>query len=160
MCMWNCTKASGNCAYSDKADEDDVAVRRGMSLEASSLEVRRSKAAIQKIMVLDRYVDFLKSKKKDVTNENVEADPYLNSLRDVGFAWNDMFRMNLTLFVELCRKKNYKAFIRENKAVIKFKLASILGVREAVVKKVMNRSKTFRKKKTPIAVVIHKMPQR
>lgn len=158
--MWHCTKASGNCTYSDRADDTDVALRRGMSLEAAALEIRRSKSAIQKILILDRYVEFVKAKRGRKLHEEVEADPFLRSLKDIGFAWNDLFGMTLTLFVELCRKKNYKAFVKENKAIGKFKLASILGLREAVLKKVSNRSKSFGRKKKPIAVVINQSPKR
>ena len=147
-CMWRNTKKEGNCGYDEKADDTERAIALGMSLEEAALEIRRSKNAIQKIMVLDKYVDFVRTRipKVDIATEIYE-DTFLNHQVGLGLVWNEMFNMNLPLFVELCRRTNYKAFLKAHPGMTKFKLASILGVRESVLVKVVNRCKSLVRKK-------------
>lgn len=147
-CLWHDKKKAGNCGFNERGDETDQAVKMGLSLEEMSQEVRRSKSAIQKIMILDKYVEFVRASaaKKERRREALESDIFLQSLIGKSLAWNPIFKVDMQLFVEMCRKQNYKAFIKANKGMVKMKLASILGVRESLVQKVVNRNKALSRK--------------
>lgn len=151
-CMWHDTKSKGNCAYRVSADETDLGQIKGLSIEDSALQARRAKASIQKILVLDKYVDFIRSR---VTKEQearlkdlVESDVFLVSLREKTQVWNDLFHMNMAIFVEACRKKQFKDFVKENKAIASYKVSSLLGLRESMLEKVDARYRSLMRKNT------------
>lgn len=157
QCLWYSPKARANCSYKEKADENDKALHLGLSLEEAALETRRAKGNIQKILVLDKYVEFVREKgkwKNERLKDLLNQDAFILSLRDKGLVWDELFHMSVPLFVELCRKKNYKDFVKENKSVVSYKLSSLLGLRESMIEKVNSRYNSLVRKKRPLAVVI------
>lgn len=152
-CLWHDAAKPGKCGFSERADETDQAVKLGMSLEEMSAEVRRSKAAIQKILILDKYIEHVRQEiqEKPSRLSALEADHFLASLKGKSLAWNPLFKMDLQVFVELCRKQNYKTFVKKNEGMVKIKLASILGLRESVIHKVVARNKVLSRKKNTLS---------
>lgn len=147
-CLWN---NKNKCGYTEAATETDLALQKGIPIDNAFLESRRAKSAIQRVLVLDKYIDWVRSNatfaKKEQVKDNLEKDVLLNSFKDKTLAWSNLFHMNMCLFVEVCRKRNYRLFVKKNPAISSYRLESLLGLREGNLKKIESRYRSLVRRK-------------
>lgn len=140
-CMWN---VGGSCAYRKNAEDIDLGLAKGMTLNQTVAEIRRAKGQIIRILVLDEYVNWCvdKYKIKKSLNKRLEKNEFvLNAFNKTSLA---KFPQTISKyhFCLLCKKSTYEKFCKERKNSQKLKIASTIGLREKTLDKIRKTLRT------------------
>lgn len=149
-CMWN---VNGNCVYRKNAEDIDLGLAIGMSLNQTVAEIRRARGQIIRILILDEYINWCMDKyrlKKSV-NKRLEKNTFVCEAFDKTSLSKFPQKISKYHFCLICKKSTYEKFCKERKNSQKLKVASTIGLREKTLDKlrkilrtasVKNKSKT------------------
>ena len=137
-CMWN---AKGNCCHSSEITEIELGEFKGMLINDSLLELRRAKSNIIKIMVLDKYLDFVVTNNilKDKLNRRINKSSVIKEMKMKSRVHNPVFNLSGYHFCLSCNKKVFADFLKLNPDLSKYKLATLIGLREHSLSAVSQR---------------------
>lgn len=140
-CMYN---VGGVCKYQDNLEELELGVIRGMSFSEVSTEVRRAKTKIINVLILDKYVDFV----KENYPENALASRKLAFQQDIVFARKKsvitqglkagVFKLTDYQFAVCCSSKVFSDFRKANPNLTRVALTTLTGLREVALTRVVS----------------------
>lgn len=135
-CMWN---KRGECLYNPNTKEIIFAESKGISIKAALNEIRSAKSKITKIIILEKYIEWLKKEKriKKKLSQSLSENEYIVSAFNESYLTDAVFGgVSYSQFCEACRVKNFDKFLSENKGIGKISLPATIFIREKKLQKI------------------------
>lgn len=117
-CMWYAEKCDNNCALlSNSTHEVDIADFKGLTIVEGYRETAKARKAIQNILILDKYYNWIKeSKFKKIKSKGIkEIRSYAKGIREESLLAKSnkrLFDLRLSQFIQLTLLSNYEEFLK------------------------------------------------
>lgn len=136
-CMWNV--GEGECFYKENISGIVLGNKKGFSVDKSKDLIRKKQLRIEKGLLLDKYIEFIKENNLVNKNHNNRKDLIRVCAKINTFAWNKVFGLDVATFTALCSQKNFNLFCKNNG--LNASLTAVLGIKSAHKEMVQNRLK-------------------
>lgn len=135
-CMWNSQHYNYNCALTDNnISEYDLGESKGYSLQAVNKEVRKGKAEIKRLLVLDNYINYVKKLEMQF---KIRGKIFVKQTFKTTVCNNKVFNISYKEFASCCIETLFEKFKKDNPDLNNIKLGYLLGVRENKLRVIQN----------------------